>query len=85
MKLYVSKVTIATEFMVAKFFLQAGLISEAEDCKNILWVCWNKLNCGLIDVEDIQFLYKRLHILTTNIHHAKAKAYDKGRESCGKM
>ena len=85
MKLYVSKVAIATEFMQAKFHLQAGRISKAEDCKNTLWGWWNKLNSGLIDVEDIQFLYERLHILATDIRHVKAEAYDKERESCGKM
>ena len=84
MKLYVSKVEIATKFVQGKLFLQAGLVSEAEDCKNALWGWWNKLNSELIDVEDIQFLYERLHILATDIRHAKAEAYDKRRESCGK-
>ena len=85
MKLYVSKEEIATKFVQGKLFLQAGFVSEAEDCKNALWGWWNKLNSGLIDVEDIQWLYERLHILSTNIRHVKAEAYDRRRKSCEKM
>jgi len=85
MKLYVSKADIAYQFAQAKLFLEIGNVSVAEDCKNVLWGWWNKLNSGLIDVEDIQWLYERLHILSTNIRHVKAEAYDRRRKSCEKM
>ena len=74
MKLHVTNGDVAYQYVQAKLFVEAGNVGVAEDCKNVLKHYWNNLNCGLVDVADIDYLYTKLCQVTRMITRAKGEA-----------
>ena len=81
MKLFVTEADIRKQVAQCKLFLDAGNVDVAKDCKNVLRDYWNQLNAGLVDVADIDLLYRKLKVCTGMITEFQAYQFNVRRNN----
>ena len=80
-KLFVKNFDCYKQYAQCKLFAECGNVALAVECKDVLKGYWNGLNSGLVDVEDIDLLYRKLCQCVRIITAAQAKAYDLARDN----